>query len=160
VSFADRVLGLAWPSAAEVETEDVDLPPSDALDLIANERRRLLLHAAVEADRDGEPVDLASIARGIAAAENDCPPGEIDCQQRKRSYVGCYQTHLPHLVDAGAVTYVDESKSCFRATDLGHALDELARDAENRCSEGDAAYQPHDFESVREQVLADGGETA
>lgn len=158
MSALDWVLRMAPPSVTRTATTEIDLPPSDALDLIANERRRLLLHAAVEADKDGDTVELGSIAKGIAAAENECPPGQVDGQQRKRAYVGCYQTHLPALVADGALDYVGDSESRFRATDLAHDLDELARDAEDRCSDDDAGKHPHDFESVRKRALADGGE--
>lgn len=160
MSVVDRVLGLAFPSAGKSDATEIDLPPADALDLIANERRRLVLHAAVEADRDGDAVELVSIVKGIAAAENECPPGEVDCDQRKRAYVGCYQTHLPTLVEHGAVTYADESETRFRATELGHELNALARYAEDRCADAGTEMQPHDFESVRERALANGGEKA
>jgi hypothetical protein len=75
-------------------------------DLLSNSRRRFVLHYLKQADGS---VRLSELAAEIAAIENDVPVDDLTSQQRKRTYVSLYQTHIPKLQDAGAVTYDAET---------------------------------------------------
>jgi len=75
-------------------------------DLLSNSRRRFVLHYLKQAD---DPVRLSELAAEIAAIENEVPVDELTSQQRKRTYVSLYQTHIPKLQDAGAVSYDAET---------------------------------------------------
>ncbi len=75
-------------------------------DLLSNSRRRFVLHYLKRADG---PVSLSELAAQITATENDIPVDELTSQQRKRTYVSLYQTHIPKLQDAGAIDYDSES---------------------------------------------------
>jgi len=75
-------------------------------DLLSNSRRRFVLHYLERADG---PVRLSELAAEIAAIENEIPASELTSQQRKRTYVSLYQTHIPKLQDAGAVSYDAET---------------------------------------------------
>lgn len=87
--------GLRMAEAVEaVETVDADV-----WDAISNRRRR---HVILRVDRNG-PVELGDLATLIAAAENDVSIDEVTSQQRKRVYVGLYQSHLPVLERLGIV---------------------------------------------------------
>lgn len=71
----------------------------DALELLANRRRRQILQIL----REEQAVDLGTLAERIAAAECDKPVADLHSQERKRVYVASYQCHLPALEDFGAV---------------------------------------------------------
>ncbi|MFW6320318.1 MAG: DUF7344 domain-containing protein [Halohasta sp.] len=75
-------------------------------DLLSNSRRRFVLHYLKQSDG---PVRLSELAAQIAAIENEVPVEELTSQQRKRTYVSLYQTHIPKLQDADAVTYDAET---------------------------------------------------
>lgn len=75
-------------------------------DLLSNRRRRFVLHR-LQKNRSG--IELGELATEIAAEENGVAPEELSAQQRKRTYVSLYQTHVPKLVEADVVTYDSES---------------------------------------------------
>ncbi|MGM0604955.1 MAG: DUF7344 domain-containing protein [Halobacteriota archaeon] len=75
-------------------------------DLLSNSRRRFVLHYL---KREDGPVSLSDLAAQIASVENDIPVEDLTSQQRKRTYVSLYQTHIPKLEDAGAIEYDSES---------------------------------------------------
>lgn len=81
------------------------LSQDTAFDLLSNARRRLALQYLQEASG---PVSIGELATNVAAMENDIPVEEVDSQQRKRTYVSLYQTHVPKLAKAGAVDYDSE----------------------------------------------------
>lgn len=78
------------------------LSQDTAFDLLSNARRRLALQYLQET---GGPVSIGELATQVAAMENDIPVEEVASQQRKRTYVSLYQTHVPKLAKAGAVEY-------------------------------------------------------
>lgn len=81
------------------------LSQDTAFDLLSNARRRLALQYLQE---ERGPVSIGELATQVAAMENDIPAEEVDSQQRKRTYVSLYQTHIPKLAKAGAVDYDSE----------------------------------------------------
>ena len=81
------------------------LSQDTAFDLLSNARRRLALQYLQEASG---PVSIGELATNVAAMENDIPVDDVDSQQRKRTYVSLYQTHVPKLAKAGAVDYDSE----------------------------------------------------
>jgi hypothetical protein len=48
---------------------------------------------------------LTELAGQVAAWEYDTEVDELTEQERKRVYVSLYQTHIPHLDDAGVIEY-------------------------------------------------------
>ncbi len=73
-------------------------------DVLRNGRRRHVLERL--ASRDGATT-LGDLAEHIGGIENDKPPSALASQERKRVYVGLYQSHLPKMADAGAIRYDD-----------------------------------------------------
>lgn len=71
-------------------------------ELLKNSRRRETLKYL---DNHGEKVTLSEVAEHIAAIENDTTPRAITSQQRKRVYVGLYQSHLPKMDDAAVIEF-------------------------------------------------------
>jgi hypothetical protein len=88
-----------------MDTESTTLPQDTAFDLLSNGRRRLLLRRLQGTDG----IELGELATELAAIENDRAPEELSAQQRKRTYVSLYQTHVPKLEDSGVVTFDPES---------------------------------------------------
>lgn len=92
-------------------------PTVDAgLEALANDRRRSVIRIL---DEHGEQ-SLGTLARRVAAREDDTTPELVDADTRKVVYVGLYQCHLETLSDAGAVTVDDRTN----AVSPGPALDE------------------------------------
>lgn len=100
------------------EHDSQSLPHDTAFDLLSNGRRRLLLRQLQGRDE----IDLGDLATELSAIENDIEPEELSAQQRKRTYVSLYQTHIPKLESAGVVTF-DPETGIVRPTDR---VDELA----------------------------------
>jgi hypothetical protein len=85
-----------------VEPESVSLDV--VFDILSNSRRRLVLSHLDEVGGESTTSDLAEF---IAAVENGKPQSELTSQERKRVYVGIYQTHLPKMDDADVVDVDD-----------------------------------------------------
>lgn len=99
------------PAPAPLETDLV-------FELLKNQRRRRV----VEHVRDRGTVALGDLAETIAADENDTTVAELSPDERKRVYIGLYQTHLPKMDDAGVVVY-DQDRG---EVSPGPAIDQLA----------------------------------
>lgn len=84
-----------------------EFPLDVIFDILSNKRRRLVIEYLRK--RDGS-VDLTELAEHIAAVENDKPVAELSSSERKRVYVGLYQTHLPKMSDAGIVEFEQDMK--------------------------------------------------
>ncbi|RLM54034.1 hypothetical protein DVK02_11445 [Halobellus sp. Atlit-31R] len=87
-------------------TDSNTLSQDAAFDLLSNARRRFVLRR-LQSHRDG--IELSDLAEELAAKENDLSPDELSAQQRKRTYVSLYQTHIPKLSEAGVVEYDSET---------------------------------------------------
>ena len=101
--------GAAGPAAAvSLDVDEAVEPESVSLDVVfdilSNSRRRLVLSRLKEVGGESTTSDLAEY---IAAVENDKPQSDLTSQERKRVYVGIYQTHLPKMDDAGVVEVDD-----------------------------------------------------
>lgn len=96
------------------------LPQDTAFDLLSNGRRRFVLQ---QLQRRREGVELSDLAEELAAEENGVPPDELSAQQRKRTYVSLYQTHIPKLAEAGVVDYDSDSGMVYPT----RHVDELAQ---------------------------------
>jgi hypothetical protein len=92
-------------TAGESENEPQTLPLDTVFSLLSNHRRRLVLR---HLHSEGE-TSLGDLAEVIAARENGKPRAEVTATERKRTYVGLYQCHLPKLEDA-AVVEADRSR--------------------------------------------------
>jgi hypothetical protein len=93
------------PEEIQAVTDDSDagqLSKSMIFDLLQNSRRREVLAYLLNKE---ETVTLSDLAEHIAALENDIEIRELNSDQRKRVYVGLYQTHLPKMDDTDVVDY-------------------------------------------------------
>lgn len=99
-------------------------PLDGALELLANERRRLAIHVVHDYGRQ----DLRSLSERIAAREHGVDRGEISADDRKRVYINLHQHHMERLVDGNTLTYDEQSKLVGPGDDLDayvRALDDL-----------------------------------
>ncbi|MWV65470.1 hypothetical protein GRS48_11675 [Halorubrum sp. JWXQ-INN 858] len=96
------------------------LPQDTAFDLLSNTRRRFVLRRLQGVP---EGIELKELANELAARENGVEPDALSSQQRKRTYVSLYQTHIPKLAEAGVVDY-DADTGVVSSTDR---VDHLAR---------------------------------
>lgn len=113
-----------------LEPESVSLDV--VFDILSNSRRRLVLSRLREVGGESTTSDLAEY---IAAIENDKPQEELTSQERKRVYVGIYQTHLPKMDDADVVDVDDRG-----AVTLGRNADAVYQFLET--SDGDDSPWP------------------
>jgi len=86
-------------------------------EILKNPRRRQV----VQQLRDHGETDLGDLAEFIAADENDTTVEALSADERKRVYIGLYQTHLPKMDDAGVVAY-DQDQGVVAP---GPAIDQL-----------------------------------
>ncbi len=98
------------PSAATGDSDAGDLPLDQVFEILKNERRRRVLQYLWE--HDGEST-LGTLAEHIAALENDTTVSALSSAQRKRVYVGLYQSHLPKMADNGVIEF-DKDRGTVR----------------------------------------------
>lgn len=88
------------------ESEDGrgEKPPDreEIFEVLSNKRRRYVL--AYLRSHDGE-ADVPTLATQVSAAENDIPVDQLDSAQRKSTYVGLRQTHLPKMEEYNLIEY-------------------------------------------------------
>lgn len=93
-SAADRESRGASESSRNGESGDAGLTKDMTFDVLRNQRRRQVLHYL---DENREPVPIGRLSEHIAALENDKPVETVSASERKRVYVGLYQSHLPKM---------------------------------------------------------------
>lgn len=86
----------------------------DALDtafaILSNRRRRLVLRRLEEIGGESDTSDLAEY---VASVENDKPQAALSAQERKRVYVGLYQSHLPKMDEEDVLDVDDDGTVRF-----------------------------------------------
>lgn len=117
-------------AAADAETAEpaAGLEKDVVFEILKNQRRRRVLQYLIE---HGE-TELGTLAEAIAAEENDTTVEEISADERKRVYIGLYQTHLPKMDDSGVVRY-DQNDGVVSA---GPAIDQLSPYLETAADDG------------------------
>lgn len=93
-------------STIQMAENPQELSRDTVFDLLSNSRRRFVLNRL---QKNRSEIELGELATELAAAENGVTPDELSAQQRKRTYVSLYQTHVPKLVEVDVVTYDSES---------------------------------------------------
>lgn len=99
-SIVDKLQGRQDEPGDRHSNEAISL--DEVFEVLKNQRRRRVLDYL---DGSTEPVTLSDLAEHIAGLENDKEPRLITSSERKRVYVGLYQSHLPKMDDAGAISY-------------------------------------------------------
>lgn len=81
-----------------------DLTHDEVFEILANRRRRFVIHAVKRAD---EPPDVSELSRHVTAWEMGVEPEAVPYEERHNVYSTLRRVHLPKLTDADVVT-VDE----------------------------------------------------
>ncbi|MFC3960156.1 DUF7344 domain-containing protein [Halovivax cerinus] len=81
---------------------DDHLTEGELFELLANKRRRHILHALV---REDEPLEIGTLSQEIAAWEDGLDYEEVSSSDRKRVYTALQQSHLPKLDKSGVVSF-------------------------------------------------------
>jgi hypothetical protein len=99
---ADLVLAmLDWLDRRPESAAAID----DGLELLADERRRLL----VDVMRTyGEELTLPDAAEEVAVREHGCQVTELSAELVANVYISLYHDHMPRLVEAGLLDYDQE----------------------------------------------------
>ncbi|MFC4436772.1 MULTISPECIES: DUF7344 domain-containing protein [Natrialbaceae] len=92
---------LDWLEQREESSEAVD----EAFELLADERRRLLLQVM---RTYSEELTLPDAAEEVAVRENGCKVTELSAERVANVYISLYHDHMPRLVDAGLLDYDQE----------------------------------------------------
>lgn len=90
---------------------------------LQNRRRRLILRYL----ENESSAAIGDLAEHVAAIENDVPRHQVESTQRKRVYVSLYQSHLPKLDEAGAVSYDGDRGTVELLSEAEEFLDILDR---------------------------------
>lgn len=94
------------------------LSKTEIFDILSASRRQEVLRYLHKQD---EEADIGDIAEHIASLECDCKRRELTSEQRKRTYVGLYQCHLPKMDDAGVIDY-DSDRGTIGLNDRSYRL--------------------------------------
>jgi hypothetical protein len=86
----------------EVASDIDSIGPNRLFEVLKNQRRRHVLRYLLK--HDGS-VTIGTLAEHIAVLENDTTLTALTSRERKRVYIGLYQSHLPKMDDAGAVEF-------------------------------------------------------
>ena len=82
-----------------------ELSKTEIFDILSADRRQEVLQYL---HRNDGGADIGELAEHIASLECGCAVSQLDSQQRKRTYVGLYQCHLPKMAKAGVIDYDDD----------------------------------------------------
>jgi len=89
-------------SLGDTGPDDGRLPKSVVFEILSADRRQEVLRYLDESDGTAQ---LGELAEHIASLECECDIAQLSSQQRKRTYVGLYQCHLPKMADVGVIDY-------------------------------------------------------
>lgn len=97
--------------------------PDSLFDILQNERRRAVIRYLKQ--RDSKSVTIDDLATHIAARENNVDVSQVSSTQRKRVYIGLYQSHLPKMDDFDVIDY-DQNRGTIRREDLSPLVPHLS----------------------------------
>lgn len=109
-------------NADEGGYDDSDEPSLDRVfALLADQRRRIILACL----RDhAQAIALADLAEEVAIRETERPIPEIPARHIQEIRLVLHHTHLPKLVEAGAVEY-DHERDLIRVTDAADWVERI-----------------------------------
>jgi DNA-binding transcriptional ArsR family regulator len=89
------------------DTDSVELTKKELLRLLADSRRRYLLH---QLNQTKHPFELQTLARKTAAWEADTAPEAVSAEFIERVRMSLYHKHIPKLEAAGLVKFDKKSE--------------------------------------------------
>lgn len=104
------------------ETGRKGLVLDEVFEILKNHRRRLVIQFL---NKHGGDSTLSTLAEHIAAIENDTTVQQLSSAQRKRVYVGLYQSHLPKMDEMDVVDFDQDRGTVELSTNATDVLDYL-----------------------------------
>ena len=98
--------GEAMEEPPEVLSED------ELFDLLANQRRRHILHSLMQEEA---PLEIGTLSQEIAAWEDGLEYEQVSSTDRKRVYTALQQSHLPKMDRAGVIEF-DSNRGTIEPT--------------------------------------------
>ena len=89
------------------DTGAIELSKEELLRLLANPRRRYLLHLL---NQSTHPFELQTLARKIAAWEADISPETVAAEHIEHVRMSLYHKQIPKLVTAGLLLFDEQSE--------------------------------------------------
>ncbi|ELZ05876.1 DUF7344 domain-containing protein [Natrialba asiatica] len=89
--------------------------------LLANQRRRYVLMCLID---HSEAIALADLAEDVAVRGNKGAITEISKEKVRTIHTSLYHTHIPKLVEAGAVEY-DQDRDLVRTSETSERVQHL-----------------------------------
>lgn len=97
------------------------LADEEVFTLLSNSRRLAVLRYLAD---EAASVSMKELTNYIASRENDIRVEHLESQQYKRVYVSLYQTHIPHLDEAGVLVH-DEADDVIELLPDARATEQL-----------------------------------
>ena len=119
---------------------DDDLSLDVIFDILSVERRRHTLEYLLT---ESEQTTLGDLAEHIACLENEKDLVDLSSQERKRVYVGLYQSHLPRMDGAGVVDFDPDRKTVELGANAAQLTPYLELATEGRDGDGDRNWVPY-----------------
>lgn len=107
------------PSRSDGGDTPDQLHLDDRFSLLRNSRRRRALRYLFTTNNG--TATIGELSEYIAAIENDTEIGLVSSKQRKRVYIGLYQTHLPQLAALDVIEY-ERSRGIITLSDRAEDL--------------------------------------
>lgn len=133
-----------------------ELSIDQAFYLLKNRRRRELLYNLRPAYDLDISLGLRTVARNMAARENDKRYSDVTSREYKRVYVSLYQTHAPLLKKHRLID--KDSDGHYSLTSTGVQLHEVLKAFESEFVQGDSEDAER-LDSRPEDLVTDGGKT-
>lgn len=127
--MADSPLTKSDEAIRGSQTSAETLTLDEVFDVLANQRRRHVLHSL----RDRQlPVTLIDLAKDVATREQETLNGDVPPEEVSRVHLALYHSHIPKLADANIVDYSRERDAVTLSveTDRVESLLDLAASAE------------------------------
>lgn len=100
-------------------------------EILKNERRRFVLRYL---SAHGGQATLSELAEHLAARECGKAVEQITSQERKRVYVGLYQSHLPKMADVSVISY-DKPRGTIEKGENFECVVDYLPDGRDDCSD-------------------------
>lgn len=127
IPYRIAIYASVWGSGerGDGEEPDVDITSDAVHETLKNERRRMVLGYL---SREEGPVSIGDLSEHVAALEMDVQRDQLGSKDRKRAYVGLYQSHLPKMDEWGIVEFDKQDGTIDRGVHFDEVSDYMEPD--------------------------------
>ena len=110
------------PESGVAERGDSDEQSLDVVcELLANQRRQYVLACLID---HTQAIALTDLAEDVAVRENEETVTEIPKEEVRTIHTSLYHSHIPKLVDTGAVEY-DQDRDLVRVSETADLVERV-----------------------------------